>query len=137
MAQTEILLCNHADLPMLFKLRSDALSNITALPAGSGCIPPRAEQRSELHSTDRNEETEELPLTKFTFEQQKEAPSPSNRSKLDEQYSKTSSTSESKAQEIATEKLDIFVNWIQQHPLEAMMLLLFFIALFFAILDEA
>ncbi|EFO21534.1 hypothetical protein LOAG_06958 [Loa loa] len=47
-ALTEMQLCNDADVPLLFKLCSDATSSITATPAGSGCIPPRAEQRCFL-----------------------------------------------------------------------------------------
>uniref|UniRef100_A0A0R3S0Q3 Reverse transcriptase domain-containing protein n=1 Tax=Elaeophora elaphi TaxID=1147741 RepID=A0A0R3S0Q3_9BILA len=47
-ALTEMQLCNDADVPLLFKLCSDTTSSITAAPAGSGCIPPRAEQRCFL-----------------------------------------------------------------------------------------
>ncbi|VDK62936.1 unnamed protein product [Onchocerca ochengi] len=47
-ALTEMELCNNADVPLLFKLRSDTISSVTAAPAGSGCIPPRAEQRCFL-----------------------------------------------------------------------------------------
>ncbi|MCP9262292.1 hypothetical protein DINM_005572 [Dirofilaria immitis] len=47
-ALTEMQLCNNADVPLLFKLRSDTISRIMASPAGSGCIPPRAEQRCFL-----------------------------------------------------------------------------------------
>ncbi|VBB28803.1 unnamed protein product, partial [Acanthocheilonema viteae] len=47
-ALTEMQLCNDADVPLLYKLCSDTTSSITATPAGSGCIPPRAEQRCFL-----------------------------------------------------------------------------------------
>ncbi|KAM3718756.1 Alpha-1-antichymotrypsin [Dirofilaria immitis] len=168
-ALTEMQLCNNADVPLLFKLRSDTISRIMASPAGSGCIPPRAEQRCfltwrlQMHQQEQQNmkapklilitnfveqeiddnqtvETkliegkrseEQIPLMKFTFEK-KQIISPS------ETFSayKESTAAQSMKMDYAREKtlieLNHLIQWFQRHPLETMMILLFFIALFIA-----
>ncbi|CAG9532134.1 unnamed protein product [Cercopithifilaria johnstoni] len=173
-AVTEMLLCNDADIPLLFKLCSDTSSSITATPAGSGCIPPRAEQRcfltwrrskqiqqdikapklilitnfveqeiddnqtvvtkliARIHSEEKARG--EIPLMKFTFER-KEITSPSETLNFRTDNVAAQPIEMDYARVEALKKLNHFIQWFQRHPLETMMLLLFFIALFVAIFD--
>uniref|UniRef100_A0AAF5RWH6 Uncharacterized protein n=2 Tax=Wuchereria bancrofti TaxID=6293 RepID=A0AAF5RWH6_WUCBA len=181
-ALTEIQLCNDADVPLLFKLCSDATSSITATPAGSGCIPPRAEQRcfltwrrtkqqqqqqqqlqkdiktsklilvtnfveqeidnnqtivtkliARIHSEGEGTE-KQIPLMKFTFER-KELISSSKTSSYQTNNTDIETAKINYDREEALKELNNFIQWFQRHPLETMMLLLFFIALFVAIFN--
>ncbi|OZC07238.1 hypothetical protein X798_05763, partial [Onchocerca flexuosa] len=167
-ALTEMQLCNNADVPLLFKLRSDTISSITAAPAGSGCIPPRAEQRcfltwrrpmhqqeqedtkvpklilitnfveqeidnnqtvetkliARIHSEGKRSD-EQIPLMKFTLEK-KEVISPSETSSS----AAAEPIKKDLTQEEALKELNRLIQWFQRHPLETMMILLFFTALF-------
>ncbi|VDP13880.1 unnamed protein product [Onchocerca flexuosa] len=179
-ALTEMQLCNNADVPLLFKLRSDTISSITAAPAGSGCIPPRAEQRcfltwrrpmhqqeqedtkvpklilitnfveqeidnnqtvetklignkmschARIHSEGKRSD-EQIPLMKFTLEK-KEVISPSETSSS----AAAEPIKKDLTQEEALKELNRLIQWFQRHPLETMMILLFFTALFVAIFN--
>ncbi|KAL3995100.1 hypothetical protein ACH3XW_24405 [Acanthocheilonema viteae] len=173
-ALTEMQLCNDADVPLLYKLCSDTTSSITATPAGSGCIPPRAEQRCFLtwrrskyqqieqdmktpklilitnfveQEIDKNQTVvtkliarihsegeqagREIPLMKFTFERKEVILSSetltANRAAQSIKMNYT--------QEEVLKELNRFIQWLQRHPLETMMLLLFVIVLFVAIFN--